>query len=207
MSDWVLSPLLTEQDFNQVKAEIDRAVFHLPDSKIAALFIDHLRLFGYRILGEIPWTETKALDLEYLMPLNVRQRGIALFLNKPQSYTLLTKKILDMSTWDFDPELPMLSDFVICLDFSNEQVALKYFERDLIIKKSQTSPTVVLLTRAHIRDMLLAMVLVMLADEYVLSMSGLPELKQRFHDVIQRWGLETQWSVAVKETAQKPAVS
>jgi len=139
-SDFLVGLPPTEQDLKQLKTSLERIVFHLPDGKVGALFVDYLRMFDYKIVGEIPWSETKALDLEYTMPLDVQQRGIALFLNKPQSYSLLTKKILDVNAWDLDPELPWLSDFVICLDFSNEQVALKYFERDLVIKKSHTSP-------------------------------------------------------------------
>lgn len=187
----------TEQDLKEIKSKVEQEVLALSDIKIAALFVDYLRLFGYRILGEIPWSETKALDLEYVMPLNVIQRGIALFLNKPQSYSLITKKILDINAWELDPELPMLSDFVICLDFSHEQAALRYFERELVIKKSHTSPTTILLTRSHIRDMALAMILAMLADEYLLSMSALPELKQLMNDFVDTWKLHSYWSVAI----------
>ena len=202
-SDFLVGLPPTEQDLKQLKTSLERIVFHLPDGKVGALFVDYLRMFDYKIVGEIPWSETKALDLEYTMPLDVQQRGIALFLNKPQSYSLLTKKILDVNAWDLDPELPWLSDFVICLDFSNEQVALKYFERDLVIKKSHTSPTVTLLTRSHIRDLALAMTLAFLVDAYLWSVSAMPLIKQLMSDTIESWGLQKYWDVATRNSNER----
>lgn len=202
VSSMKIGSSLSELMLHQIKTRLEQEILYMPNGKIGALFIDYLRLFRYRILGEIPWSETKALDLEYSMPLDIQQRGIALFLNKQQSYALITKKILDLDTWDLDPHVLMLSNFVICLDFSNEQVALKYFDQDLIIKKEHTSPAVILLTRSHILDMALSMVLAILTDEYLLSMSALPDLKQLIFNAIHKWELNLCWSVATNVIRQ-----
>lgn len=202
VSEFGAYPILTEQNLQEMKTKLEDMVLHLSDGKIAALFINYLQVFGYKILGEIPWSETKALELEYLMPLSVQQRGVALFLNKLQSYALITKKILDTSGWDTDEELPMLSDFVVCLDFSNEHVALRYYERDLVIKKSHISPTVILLTRLHIREMALATAMAMIADEYFFTIQSKSEVKQLFYDVVNEWRLEKYWDIVVNSLNQ-----
>lgn len=200
--DLNFSNSISEDDLNSVKEQVEQAVFKVSDTKLTGLFIDLLDIFGYKVVGEIPWTETKALDLEYSMPLQITQRGIAIFLTRPQSYSLITKKVLDISGWDVDPELPMVSDFIICFDFTSELVALNYYERDLVIKKNQASPTIILLSRLHIRNIVLSMILVKLLDEFILSSSVIP-FRPLFKNFVHKWELDDYWDIAIRETAQK----
>ena len=196
VNDLKLGWNIGEREFAELKSNVDQAVFHLQDAKVAAFFLDYLRILDYRILDEIPWSDAKALELEFTLPLGIVQKGIALFLTKPQNYTMITKKILD-------PYLAGLSDFVICLDFSSEEVAMKYYERDWVENKSRTSASIILLRRAQIRDMVLAISLAAIKDSFLQSVTAVPELNEMFNTKIETWGLQGVWKAALGEVLQQ----
>ena len=131
--------------------------------------------------------------------MEITQHGVAVFLNRKQHYALLTKKIFDLvDVGGIDPEISKLSDFIICFDFSSEPVALKHFERDLVVRNSHLSPTVKIFTRLHIEKMILGMVLVKMNYRYLPQ----PELKQLFNNFIEKWDIKLYWDIAIKHYNQ-----
>ncbi len=191
---WRQGGLLTSDDplpdsLSRLKDDTEQTVNHLPYDDLALLFIGYLSRLGYTVVDRLPWTETSAYEMQYEMPLSMKQRGTALLLAEAQKYDVITQKIqllLDQAL-DF-PDINKLSDFMFVLDASSSKPLEKYYETDAAVAK--ISPAMRIIHRHDIAELIFVDALAILAGNH-------PDLRHALTDALEQFGLRRYWDTVL----------
>ncbi|PIX49661.1 MAG: dTMP kinase [Armatimonadetes bacterium CG_4_10_14_3_um_filter_66_18] len=183
-------------DFVQsLRDKVTRAMWALPFDQAATLFLDGIRCKGYEVRGRLPWTDLDAFELEYAMPLGMRQHGAALVLGNTQRYDMIVKKLMA------DPKvktLDRMSDFLFVFDANPSHLINTHYERDILDSgdSASLSPSLTVLTRSDLADMVTQTALRHLQRERPLAVPEPRTLKRAPEDCVPRSVFEPSWRVA-----------
>jgi dTMP kinase len=170
---------------NVITTELSHATFN----ELGSLFLDYINLIGYQIVDKLPWTNLDAFELEVELPLGIKQRGTALLLGGTQRYDTVTQKIL----------MAQLSDFMLILDPRPARLVHSY-QRDMVVAKSgmSPSPSTRIIGRDEIAQCIMAFVLAIYEDEYLLSLG---EQRTGIHEIVKEMELHDYWQYAISAIA------
>ncbi|MDY7029660.1 MAG: dTMP kinase [Spirochaetota bacterium] len=83
---WEQGPILNENEFQEsleaLHQEIRDEVLEMPFNDLGSLFLDHITQSGYEVGEKLAWSDLDAFEVEYAMPINIKQRGIALLIGE-----------------------------------------------------------------------------------------------------------------------------
>ncbi|MEO0564572.1 MAG: hypothetical protein AAF125_20875, partial [Chloroflexota bacterium] len=170
------------------------AVGTMSHDDVALLLMSHLEQQGYRLAGQLPWTEVHAYRLLFDMPLNMQQSGTLVMLGKHQQRGVITSQVqhlVDLAAAgpnDAD-EMERLSDFMIVLDLNRYDAVRPTYERST--SAGRLSPSVRVLGRKALEDMTFIETLRLLAERGVLARDEVTEdvihgyLQE--HDLLELW--------------------
>ena len=108
-----------------------------------ARFLTFLKKEGYRVGKELPGMPFESFELEYQLPLGVKQRGCAVILEESPRYDLVLQLLQNSN---FYP----ISDFIIVAAPNAEALRNAYFEREKVVFENgdvKLSPSLVFVSR------------------------------------------------------------
>jgi dTMP kinase len=182
-----------EQRLRQLREDVKNEIDRLSYDALGLLFIGYLQRHQYQISERLPWTEMLAYEMLFEMPLAQTQRGTALLLTEATRFDQVTRKIQHLLDGVGDyADLSRLSDFMFILDAAPLKLVESYYERDTSV--SAPSPSVRILHRQDIADMVYVDVLTEFYREYSNTLSGTHELKATFFEILDEFGVQHYWS-------------
>lgn len=176
---WNLGPLSSENQLTHLlktmETEIDKIVWELEFSPCASLFFDSLKSSGYEVLDKLPWIDLDAFEIRFTMPLGLKQYGAALLLGSSQRYDVILKKLLSEKKVQ---TLDRMSDFLFIFDSNPSHLISHHYERDIIkyAKNSSLSPSVTVIGRKQIANMVFNAAVEMLQEEHMFTLRQFPKL-------------------------------
>lgn len=180
---WQRGPIVSENEFRQTLLALKRSVYdrisQMPFNDLGPLFLDYIARSGYRIGEKLGWSDLDAFEVEYEMPMNIKQCGTALLIGELQRYDVVQRKALEVS--------PM-SDFMFVLVPDPSVLINRHYERDVISYSDGTeslSPAIHFINREDVARSILSAVLDSCDDEHWNTLAALPRLKQVFLDFRQ----------------------
>lgn len=194
---WNSGPIYSERHLidvlEQLEAKIDEIVWGLQFSHSAGLFVDALERSGYEVMDKLPWIDLDAFGVRFTMPLGMTQHGAALLLGSSQRYDVIIKKLLGR---DKVQTLDRISDFLFIFDSNPSHLITHYYERDIIkhFESSSLSPSVTVIGRQQLASMVLDVALEMFHEEYMFTLSGLPQLREALNGFRNTKCLARDWS-------------
>ncbi len=93
------------------------------DTEKGTLFLEKIEKIGYEVGKKMLIGQLDCYELEYQMPANVKQRGVAILLNEVQRNDIFNQII---------PQLHGMADFILAYSPGEKSVALDYFERSRV---------------------------------------------------------------------------
>jgi hypothetical protein len=177
---WEQGPILNENEFQEsleaLCQEIRDEILEMPFNDLGSLFLDYITQSGYEVGEKLAWSDLDAFEVEYAMPMNIKQRGIALLIGEAQRYDVILRKAQTIS---------QMSDFMLVFSPGASELINRYYERDLISYSDGTmslSPTTQLISREDIAKSVLSAALVFCCDEHFQTITGLPRIKAVFRN-------------------------
>jgi dTMP kinase len=133
---------------NNLIQSINSQLNRLDFDGLGSLFLDYIREIGYNVGTKSAWSHIDCYELEFQMPANITQRGIALLINETQRYDVIMQIM---------PELNEMSDFMLVFSPGPSEVVTTYYERSRIQYRNRKndlaisiSPSTQLITVADI---------------------------------------------------------
>jgi dTMP kinase len=177
---WNQGPLFSLNDLEEtigiLRDEIDRRVTSLSYDSLGSLFLDYLERSGYRLVGKLAWSDLDAYQLEYSMPMNLTQRGVAMLLGEAQRYDLILKKVSTIEE---------LSDFLFVFQPSKQNGKDYYYERDSLKYANGSkslSPATRLIGKEELAWAILSEAMKLLYEEHSNTLSANPNLRSVFRE-------------------------
>jgi hypothetical protein len=93
------------------------------DNEKRDLFLEKIEKLGYEVGKKMLIGQLDCYELEYQMPANIKQRGVAILLNEAQRNDIFNQII---------PQLYGMADFILAYSPGEASLALDYFERSRI---------------------------------------------------------------------------
>jgi dTMP kinase len=169
---WQRGPLFGADHLLSVLGDLRREVTdyvrRLDYNSLGSFFLEHLRTSGYELLAARPWTDVDAFDIEYCLPLDVWQRGLAVLCNQRQPHDLLMR-VFDRTC-----------DFVIVFDPLRPDTIDPRFERETVRSKEweDISASVTFFTLEDLANVIFARATDILMDEHLSTISAFPDMKR-----------------------------
>lgn len=177
---WNQGQISSARDLNDsimlLRDEIIKQVEKMSYNLLGSLFIDFLEKLGYKVGDKLSWSDLDAFELEYSMPGNLTQRGVAMLLGEAQRYDLILKKASTIEE---------LSDFLFVFQPSKPNGNDYYYERDLVKYadgSSSLSPAIRLLGKEELTSAILSEALRLYYEEHFNTLRAKPDLLSVFRE-------------------------
>ena len=128
---------LSNREIENFSIEVNNKLDSLDFDNLGSLFLDYIKYLGYSVGSKLAWSHLDCYELEFEMPVNITQKGIALLINQTQRYDVIMQIM---------PELNEMSDFVIAFSPGPSEVVTKYYERSRIQYKNKNNETAISLS-------------------------------------------------------------
>jgi len=174
----IFSPSDLEESIALLRDEIDRRVASMSYNSLGSLFLDSLERSGYTILDKLAWSDLDAYQLEYSMPRDLTQRGVAMLLGEAQRYDMIMKKASTIEE---------LSDFLFVFQPSRQNGKDYYYERDLLKYANGSrslSPATRLIGKEELASAILSEAIKMFYEEHINTLEAIPNLRSVFKQYI-----------------------
>jgi dTMP kinase len=135
----------------QLPTDLEALFQKLSYSEKASLFLERLAAMGYTLGGSVPGISSTAFALNYSLPGDLQQRGVALLLEEEQRYDGVTNCIR---------EVQPLCDFIFVFAPGPSDAVTTYFSRESIVTmeaENRLSPNVGWVTEGDLCDWLLGL--------------------------------------------------
>lgn len=121
------------------------------NNTLGSMFLSYLSYTGYSVHDRLAWSDLDAFELTYELPLQIKQQGIALFVDQSQRIDVILKKAMQTER--------SMSDFMFVFDPTNSHLVNEYFDREIIQRKDNSQgllPNTKFVTKADVANLLLA---------------------------------------------------
>lgn len=190
------SPTEVKQALSSLRQKVEAEVEWLSYDDLGTLAVAYLRRWSYEVGDRLPWTETCAFQLEYAMPLEIRQAGVLLMLTEAQRYDVITKHLQQLLDQVPDAvHLRRMSDFMFVLDAAPAKLVRAYYEQDA--DGSPISPAIRIIGRSDLARLLFVDTLAYRSGDLA------PASRQVIEDLLAEEQLQPYWQNAVTHLAQQ----
>ncbi len=137
-----------ESKLEDIKKIIKQRLSILTYNELGSLFLDFIKSFGFSIIEKFPWSDLDAYELEYLLPIDIRQIGVAVLLGENLRYDTITRKTHSLSK---------RSDFMFIFAPVLSELQSNHYDRGIMKYQDGTetlSPTTHVITQSDFFNLL-----------------------------------------------------
>jgi hypothetical protein len=184
----ILIPNQIQIVIDTMKSDINLFISKLPFNDLATLFLDIVERSGYKIIGELPWTDLDAFELQYKTPLGIKLKGTAVILSEGEKYDTILNKILSIAKKT--KIIKKMSDFMLIFDSSPLEFNKQFYERDMIKLNDEhtISPSTRMVGKRDISEFIFKQLFTRFSDSHLFSITNNPIVRKEFINRINKFG-------------------